>query len=66
MPILKVEHKSNDVSFVIFGPKTWDLEGGGQIDPAQYILVFKYPSRDRVNINNDNQNQPFKKKALVV
>ena len=32
--ILKVEHKSffNDVSFVIFGHKTWDLE------------VFKYPS----------------------
>ena len=31
---LKVEHKSffNDVSFVIFGHKTWDLE------------VFKYPS----------------------
>ena len=33
-PILKVEHKSffNDVSYVIFGHKTWDLE------------VFKYPS----------------------
>ena len=30
---------SNDVSFVIFGHQTWDLEG-----------VFKYPSRDRVNI----------------
>ena len=27
---------SNDVSFVIFGHQTWD------------ILVFKYPSRDRV------------------
>ena len=36
----------NDVSFVIFGHQTWDLEGGGgQIDPP---LVFKYPSRDRV------------------
>ena len=36
--ILKVEHKSffNDVSFVKFGHKTWDLE------------VFKYPNRDRV------------------
>jgi len=22
--------------------------GGGQIDPPQHILVFKYPSRDRV------------------
>ena len=41
---------SNDVSIVIFGHKTWDLEGGGgQIDPPQLILVFKYPSRDRVN-----------------
>ena len=26
---------SNDVSFVIFGHQTWDLEGeGGQIDPS--------------------------------
>ena len=23
----------NDVSFVIFGHQTWDLEGGGRIDP---------------------------------
>ena len=30
---------SNDVSFVIFGHQTWDLE---------HILVFKYPSKDRV------------------
>ena len=32
LQILKEEHKSfpmiNDVSFVIFGHKTWDLEGG--------------------------------------
>ena len=39
---------SNDVSFVIFGNQTWDLEGGGvQIDPPP-PLVFKHPSRDRV------------------
>ena len=25
------------------------FRGGGQIDPPQRILVFKYPSRDRVN-----------------
>ena len=24
----------NDVSFVIFGHKTWDLEGGGSSNPA--------------------------------
>ena len=41
---------SNDVSFVIFGHQTWDLEGGGSNwTPPQHILVFKYPSRDRVN-----------------
>ena len=36
-----------------------------QIDPAQYILVFKYPSRNRVNINNDNQNQLLKRKLWL-
>ena len=47
----RAQELSNDVSFVIFGHKTLDLEGGGQIDPTpQHILVFKYPSRDRVNI----------------
>ena len=46
----KAQELFNDVSFVIFGHQTWDLEGGGgQIDPPpQRILVFKYPSRDRV------------------
>ena len=29
----RVQELSNDVSFVIFGHQTWDLEGGGQIDP---------------------------------
>ena len=37
----KTQELSNDVSFVIFGDQTWDLE--------EHILVFKYPSRDRVN-----------------
>ena len=40
----RAQELSNDVSFVIFGHKAWDLEGGGQIDPPQRILVFKYPS----------------------
>ena len=35
----RAQKLSNDVSFVIFGHTTWDLER---------ILVFKYPSRDRV------------------
>jgi len=39
----------DDVSFVIFGHKTWDLEGGVKLTPPQHILVFMYPSRDRVN-----------------
>ena len=44
----RAQELSNDVSFVIFGHQTWDLEGG-QIDPPpQRILVFKCPSRDRV------------------
>ena len=37
---------SNDVSYVIFGHQTWDLVKLGA--PPQRILVFKYPSRDRV------------------
>jgi len=45
----RAQELSNDGSFVIFGHQTWDLEGGGsQIDPPPHILVFKYPSRDRV------------------
>ena len=38
-----------NVSFVIFGHQTWDLEGVGQFDPPPpAVLVFKYPSRNRV------------------
>ena len=32
------------MSFVIFGHETWDLEGGGQIDPPQHILVASTPA----------------------
>ena len=43
--------KRMNVSFVIFGHKTWDLEGGGaNWLPPPHILVFKYPSRDRVKV----------------
>jgi len=46
----RAQELSNDVSFVIFGHQTWDLEGGSNWPLPQHILVFKYPSRDRVNI----------------
>ena len=36
----RAQELSNDVSFVIFGHKTWDLEGGGQIDPPPNISWF--------------------------
>ena len=47
----RAQELSNDVSFIIFGHQTWDLEGGG----GQRILVFKYHSRDRVN-NQDSDH----------
>ena len=28
------------------------FRGGGQLDPPQHIHVFKYPSRDRVKLQN--------------
>jgi len=36
---------SNDVSFVIFGHQTWDLEGGGQIDPPPAYPGFQVPQQ---------------------
>ena len=30
----RVQELSNDVSFVIFGHQTWDLEGGGDPHPG--------------------------------
>jgi len=38
----RAQELSNDVSFVIFGHQTWDLEGG-QFDPHQHILVLSTP-----------------------
>ena len=47
----RAQELSNDVSFVIFAYQTWDLEGGPNYPPPpQHILVFKYPSRDSVNM----------------
>ena len=35
----------NDVSFVIFGHQTWDLEGGGKIDPPPTYPGFQVPQQ---------------------
>ena len=32
----RAQELSNDVSFVIFGHKTWDLEGGIKLTPPAY------------------------------
>ena len=70
----RAQELSNDVSFVIFRHLTWDLEGGGQINPPpQQILVFKDPSRDRVNIPSHkykcretaNESKQFKETTHV-
>ena len=41
----RAQELSNDVSFVIFGHKTWDLEGGGQIDPPPANPGFQLPQQ---------------------
>ena len=41
----RAQELSNDVSFVIFGHKTWDLEGGGQIDPPPAEPGFQVPQQ---------------------
>ena len=48
----RAQELSNDVSFVIFEHKTWDLEGG-QIDPPSVSWFSIYPSRDRVKFKDD-------------
>ena len=40
----RAQELSNDVSFVIFGHKTWDLEGGGQIDPPSISWFSSTPA----------------------
>ena len=43
----RAQELSNDLSFVIFGHQTWDLErGGGKLTPA--YPGFQVPSRVRV------------------
>ena len=39
----RAQELSNDVSFVIFGHQTWDLGGGGQIDPPPAYPGFQVP-----------------------
>ena len=40
----RAQQLSNDVSFVIFGHQTWDLEGG-QIDPPPAYPGFQVPQQ---------------------
>ena len=40
----RAQELSNDVSFVIFGHNTWDLEGG-QIDPPPAYPGFQVPQQ---------------------
>ena len=41
----RVQELSNDVSFVIFGHQTWDLEGGGgKIDPPSISWYSSTPA----------------------
>ena len=41
----RAQELSNDVSFVIFGHQTWDLEGGGQIAPPPAYPGFQVPQQ---------------------
>ena len=41
----RAQELSNDVSFVIFRHQTWDLEGGGQIDPPPAYPGFQVPQQ---------------------
>ena len=41
----RAQELSNDVSFVIFGHQTWDLEGEGQIDPPPAYPGFQVPQQ---------------------
>ena len=40
----RAQELSNDVSFVIFGHQTWDLKGGGQIDPPSISWFSSTPA----------------------
>ena len=41
----RAQELSSDVSFVIFEHQTWDLEGGGQIDPPPAYPGFQVPQQ---------------------
>ena len=42
----RAQELSNDVSFVIFGPQTWDLEGGGiKMAPPPAYPGFQVPQQ---------------------
>ena len=66
MQILKVEHKSFLMMYHLsyLDIKHGILRGGGQIDPPQHILVFKYPSRDRVKLQSTWLFMPLSPKLV--
>ena len=41
----KAQEISNDVSFVIFGHQTWDLEGGVKLPPPPAYTGFQVPQQ---------------------
>ena len=47
----RAQELSNDVSFVICGHKTWDLEGEGQIDPPSVSWFSSTPAGIGLNID---------------
>ena len=46
----RAQELSNDVSFVIFGHKTWDLEGGSNCPPPS-ISWFSTPAGIGLSLN---------------
>ena len=57
----RAQELSNEVSFVIFGHKTWDLEGGGvQIEPPSISWFSSTPAgiglKDRITTRDIYSN----------
>ena len=48
----RAQELSNDVSFVIFGHKTWDLEGGSHLPPPSISWFSSTPAG--IGLNNYN------------
>ena len=53
----RVQELSNDVSFVIFGHQTWDLEGGSNCPPPPSVSWFSSTSA-RIGLIKKTSCQP--------